>query len=82
MSGSDCGHIFVWCAASGRVVAMLRGDDDTVNCLEPHPHHLLTVATSGIDDTVKLWTPTAEEPQVRASPVQLPVHRSWSIRRC
>ncbi|KAI3435675.1 hypothetical protein D9Q98_001733 [Chlorella vulgaris] len=64
MSGSDCGHIFVWCAASGRVVAMLRGDDDTVNCLEPHPHHLLTVATSGIDDTVKLWTPTAEEPQV------------------
>ena len=45
--------------------AVLQGDHDTVNCLEPHPHHLLTLATSGIEDTIKLWTPTAAEPQVR-----------------
>ena len=133
MSGSDCGHIFVWDKATGAVQAMLKvrgagwqqmrtqceqqeparsplgcaaaagalrmrrpahlqctagvcrsaptrrraserafppppplqGDADTVNCLEPHPHHLLTLATSGIEDTIKLWTPSAEEPQAR-----------------
>jgi hypothetical protein len=42
-----------------------QGDADTVNCLEPHPHHLLAMATSGIEETVKVWGPTAEEPQVR-----------------
>jgi hypothetical protein len=41
-----------------------QGDADTVNCLEPHPHHLLAMATSGIEETVKVWGPTAEEPQV------------------
>ena len=44
-----------------------QGDADTVNCLEPHPHHLLTVATSGIEDTIKLWAPSAEEPQARGA---------------
>ena len=43
---------------------MPQGDHDTVNCLEAHPHHLLTLATSGIEDTIKLWAPTAAEPQV------------------
>ncbi|KAL4458237.1 hypothetical protein ABPG75_013102 [Micractinium tetrahymenae] len=64
MSGSDCGHIYIWDAATGEVLAVLKGDHDTVNCLEPHPSHLLTIATSGIEDTIKLWAPTAEEPQV------------------
>ncbi|EFN54263.1 hypothetical protein CHLNCDRAFT_135819 [Chlorella variabilis] len=64
MSGSDCGHIYVWERDSGVVQAVLKGDADTVNCLEPHPQHLLTMATSGIEDSIKLWAPTAEEPQV------------------
>lgn len=46
-----------------------QGDHDTVNCLESHPHHLLTVATSGIEDSIKLWTPSAEEPQVGRVPI-------------
>lgn len=49
--------------------SMPQGDADTVNCLEPHPHHLLTVATSGIEDAIKLWTPSAEEPQVCRLPL-------------
>lgn len=70
MSGSDCGHIYVWDAATGQPLAVLKGDHDTVNCLEPHPSHLLTIATSGIEDTVKLWAPTAEEPQVLGAAVR------------
>ena len=38
-----------------------QGDTHVVNCLEPHPHHLLHLATSGIDEDVKLWAPTARE---------------------
>lgn len=131
MSGSDCGHIFVWDRSTGAVQAMLKvgappwqavypvllaqvaarggrqwpgslgcrmtaaapglclhptpsqGDTDTVNCLEPHPHHLLTVATSGIEDTIKLWTPSAEEPQVSQGgsllPCWLAVRRSTRL---
>jgi WD repeat-containing protein 42A len=62
VSGSDCGHIFVWGAADGVVKTMLKGDRHVVNCLEPHPHAFLTLATSGIEDDVKLWAPTAAEP--------------------
>jgi hypothetical protein len=38
-----------------------RGDDDVVNCLEPHPFLPGHLATSGIDDTIKVWAPTAAE---------------------
>lgn len=32
-----------------------------VNCLEPHPH-IPVLATSGLDHTVKMFTPTAAQP--------------------
>lgn len=59
ISGSDCGRIFIWKKRGGKLVAMMKGDDSVVNCLEPHPHTTV-LATSGIDDTVKLWTPASE----------------------
>ncbi|KXZ53917.1 hypothetical protein GPECTOR_6g835 [Gonium pectorale] len=61
VSGSDCGHIFIWERATGRLASWLRGDSYVVNCLEPHPALPLHMATSGIDDDIKLWAPTGED---------------------
>ncbi|KAF7235556.1 DDB1- and CUL4-associated factor 8 [Varanus komodoensis] len=62
VSGSDCGHIFLWEKASCQIVQFMDGDaGGVVNCLEPHPH-LPVLATSGLDHDVKIWAPTAESP--------------------
>lgn len=62
-SGSDCGHLFVWSKRDGRLRRMLHGDSHVLNCVEPHPHQPLTIATSGIDDDIKMWTAEAAQPQ-------------------
>ncbi|KAJ8382507.1 hypothetical protein SKAU_G00032850 [Synaphobranchus kaupii] len=62
VSGSDCGHIYLWDKNSAHIVQYMEGDKGgVVNCLEPHPH-LPGLATSGLDHDVKLWAPTAETP--------------------
>ncbi|XP_075878050.1 DDB1- and CUL4-associated factor 8 isoform X1 [Nelusetta ayraudi] len=62
VSGSDCGHIYLWDKNSARIVQFMEGDrGGVVNCLEPHPH-LPGMATSGLDHDVKLWAPTAQTP--------------------
>ena len=64
MSGSDCGRIFIWETSTGRLVQLLQGDRHVVNVLEPHPLEPLTFATSGIEDSIKLWGPRSEESTV------------------
>ncbi|XP_061461550.1 DDB1- and CUL4-associated factor 8 isoform X3 [Rhineura floridana] len=62
VSGSDCGHIFLWEKSSCQVVQFMEGDrGGVVNCLEPHPH-LPVLATSGLDHDVKIWAPTDDVP--------------------
>eukprot|EP00898_Chlorokybus_atmophyticus_P009217 jgi/Chlat1/9297/Chrsp99S08502 len=61
VSGSDCGHIFIWNKTTSSLVQMLKGDSHVVNCLEPHPGAMV-LATSGIEDDIKIWTPTAPQP--------------------
>lgn len=56
MSGSDCGHVFVWERDTARLCMLLEADQHVVNCLQPHPY-LPMLATSGIDYDVKLWAP-------------------------
>uniref|UniRef100_A0A8C9P3F4 DDB1- and CUL4-associated factor 8 n=1 Tax=Spermophilus dauricus TaxID=99837 RepID=A0A8C9P3F4_SPEDA len=59
MSGSDCGHIFLWEKASCQIIQLLVGDKGgTVNYLEAHPH-LPVMATCGLDQDAKIWAPTA-----------------------
>ncbi|XP_014599725.1 PREDICTED: DDB1- and CUL4-associated factor 6-like isoform X1 [Polistes canadensis] len=60
MSGSDCGHVFVWERDTAKLCMLLEADQHVVNCLQPHPY-LPMLATSGIDYDVKLWAPTNEE---------------------
>lgn len=60
MSGSDCGHIFIWDRKTAELVMLLQGDQHVVNCLQPHPT-LPYLATSGIDYDIKIWAPTSNE---------------------
>ncbi|XP_039070107.1 WD and tetratricopeptide repeats protein 1-like isoform X1 [Hibiscus syriacus] len=64
-SGSDDGRWFIWEKKTGRLIKMLLGDDAVVNCVQCHPFDCF-VATSGIDNTIKLWTPTAAVPSLVA----------------
>ncbi|XP_012612326.2 DDB1- and CUL4-associated factor 8-like isoform X1 [Microcebus murinus] len=60
VSGSDCGHIFLWEKSSCQIIQFMEGDKGgTVNCLEPHPC-LPVLATSGLDHDAKIWAPTAK----------------------
>ncbi|KAI5733482.1 hypothetical protein M8J76_012432 [Diaphorina citri] len=60
MSGSDCGHVFIWDRYSGKLAMCLEADKHVVNCVLPHPT-LPLLATSGIDYDVKIWEPRLEE---------------------
>ncbi|EDW37591.1 GL18054 [Drosophila persimilis] len=61
MSGSDCGHIFVWNRQTGKVVKTLLADNRVVNRVQPHPT-LPYLLSSGIDYNVKVWAPIASDP--------------------
>ncbi|XP_022915906.1 DDB1- and CUL4-associated factor 6-like isoform X2 [Onthophagus taurus] len=61
MSGSDCGHVFVWNRHNAELQMLLQADQHVVNCLQPHPS-LPLLATSGIDHDIKLWAPVLHEP--------------------
>eukprot|EP01038_Epipyxis_sp_PR26KG_P010942 gene10942-14692_t len=57
VSGSDCGNIFIWNTYSGKLVNLLTADNDgAVNCLSSHPF-LPYLASSGLEDTAKIWAP-------------------------
>ena len=47
VSGSDCGHVFIWSKRDGKLQKLVKGDRHVVNCLEPHPSLPATLATSG-----------------------------------
>ncbi|XP_037072763.1 DDB1- and CUL4-associated factor 8-like [Pollicipes pollicipes] len=62
LSGSDCGNIFVWDRDTEAIVQCVPGDENgVVNCLEPHPF-IPVLATSGLDDDVKIWVPSRDGP--------------------
>lgn len=57
MSGSNCGHIFIWEKSSSQIVQLLEADErGTINCIDPHPY-LPVLASSGLDHDVKIWLP-------------------------
>ncbi|OAY85694.1 WD and tetratricopeptide repeats protein 1 [Ananas comosus] len=58
-SGSDDGRWFIWEKRTGRLIKMLAGDEAVVNCIQCHPFDC-AIATSGIDNTIKMWTPHAQ----------------------
>lgn len=60
VSGSDCGRIFIWRKKDGKLIRVMEADKRVVNCIESHPHTMV-LASSGIDNDIKIWTPKAFE---------------------
>ncbi|KAL4915734.1 WD40-repeat-containing domain protein [Aspergillus aurantiobrunneus] len=56
VSGSDSGHVFIWERDTCKLVNILKGDDEVVNVVQGHPYEP-TIAASGIDDTIKIFSP-------------------------
>lgn len=63
-SGSDCGHCFVWDKTTADLLTMFKADENILNCVEPHPHESMTLATSGLEHNCKIWQPTADSSTV------------------
>ncbi|XP_039288976.1 WD and tetratricopeptide repeats protein 1-like isoform X2 [Nilaparvata lugens] len=60
MAGSDDGSIFFWERETTNNVRILIGDSSIVNCIQPHPSCCL-LASSGIDSSVRLWSPKPQD---------------------
>eukprot|EP00004_Rigifila_ramosa_P012128 TRINITY_DN260_c0_g1_i11.p1 TRINITY_DN260_c0_g1~~TRINITY_DN260_c0_g1_i11.p1 ORF type:complete len:315 (-),score=65.23 TRINITY_DN260_c0_g1_i11:23-967(-) len=61
VSGSDCGHVYIWETETAELVQVIRGDTMIVNCVEPHPYFPV-LAVSGIDDDIKIFEPSGTNP--------------------
>ncbi|KAL6030472.1 hypothetical protein STEG23_031376 [Scotinomys teguina] len=60
MSGSDCGHIFIWEKSSCQIVLFLKAEQrGTIHCIDSHPY-LPVLASCGIGKEVKIWAPMAK----------------------
>lgn len=62
VSGSDCGHIFIWGKKDTKLVRLMVGDRHVVNQLEQHPS-MPVLATCGIEKIAKIWSPISGEVQ-------------------
>ncbi|KAJ6260925.1 hypothetical protein Dda_3586 [Drechslerella dactyloides] len=56
VSGSDCGHVFIWDKETTELIQILHGDSSVVNVVQGHPTEPM-LAVSGIDDTIKIFSP-------------------------
>ncbi len=59
VSGSDCGHVFIWSTEDAKLIRTIQADTDAINCLSSHPS-LPLLAVSGIERTGKLLAPIGE----------------------
>jgi DDB1- and CUL4-associated factor 8 len=65
VSGSDCGHVFIWSSRSGSLLKVFLADrEGAVNCLTPHPS-LPLLATSGLSSEAMLWSPGERYEEVK-----------------
>ncbi len=62
-AGSDDGRVFVYCSETGRLLRVLAADEDVANCVVGHPSAPV-LATSGIEDVVRLWQPYGDAQRV------------------
>ncbi|XP_055378898.1 WD and tetratricopeptide repeats protein 1 [Condylostylus longicornis] len=58
VAGSDDGNFFIWERPNNIIKSVFKADMAIVNCVQPHPNICL-LATSGIDQEIKIWSPVA-----------------------
>lgn len=56
VGGSDDGAFYIWDKQSSNIVKAVNADYQILNCVQPHPN-ICMLATSGVEPTVKLWSP-------------------------
>lgn len=54
--GSDDGRFFIWDRFSGEILLCRSADPDVLSCIQGHPT-LPIIATSGLDESVRIWGP-------------------------
>jgi len=54
VTGSDCGNMFIWEKESGKLLQVLKADNNVVNGIAPHPS-LPILAACGIDSDGKVF---------------------------
>ncbi|KAK6058753.1 hypothetical protein COOONC_03672 [Cooperia oncophora] len=59
VAGSDCGSLLLWERSSGVLVAAWNADQSILNIVQPHPTQFM-LATSGIEEVIRLWQPMEE----------------------
>ncbi|KAF2276012.1 WD40 repeat-like protein [Westerdykella ornata] len=59
VSGSDSGHVFIWDRKTSQLLNILQADKEVVNVVQGHPYEP-TMAVSGIDHSIKIFSPDAE----------------------
>lgn len=59
VAGSDDGAFYIYDKSTTNLVKAVQADMHILNCLQPHPS-ICMLATSGIEPTVKLWSPTGK----------------------
>ncbi len=62
--GSDDGRVYIYCSDSGLLLRTLEADEDIVNCIQAHPQCAM-LATSGIENVVRLWSPSPDGPSTQ-----------------
>lgn len=60
MSGSDCGHVFIWKKKGGKIVRVMEGDRRIVNQVVSHSN-IPVLASSGLEKSVKIWAPGSND---------------------
>jgi nuclear receptor interaction protein len=58
VSGSDDGNLFIWDRKTTQLVNIVEGDGEVVNVAQGHPYETM-LAVSGIDHTIKIFSPDA-----------------------
>eukprot|EP00013_Stygamoeba_regulata_P023686 CAMPEP_0177645274 /NCGR_PEP_ID=MMETSP0447-20121125/9162_1 /TAXON_ID=0 /ORGANISM="Stygamoeba regulata, Strain BSH-02190019" /LENGTH=907 /DNA_ID=CAMNT_0019147747 /DNA_START=174 /DNA_END=2898 /DNA_ORIENTATION=+ len=64
-AGSDCGSVFLWDRRSGRLLNVLHADQHVVNAVRANPFDA-TLASSGIENVVRLWQPLSAVPSAES----------------
>lgn len=62
VAGSDCGHMFIWNRDTCKIQGVWKADNHILNIVQPHPNQFL-LASSGIDDDIRIWQPLLERPE-------------------
>eukprot|EP00029_Vermamoeba_vermiformis_P006024 TRINITY_DN2253_c0_g1_i1.p1 TRINITY_DN2253_c0_g1~~TRINITY_DN2253_c0_g1_i1.p1 ORF type:complete len:649 (+),score=104.79 TRINITY_DN2253_c0_g1_i1:386-2332(+) len=70
ISGSDDGKIFIWSAATGKIVNVLDSGDNEMTRVCPRPHDLMIASTELFNKKVRLWRAVGDNTNVNMNEIE------------